>query len=291
MHITPSGDPPAGAARRASRRCRAASGTDSLNSRVRGSACASAAATTRSCPIALKYAGTSRAYIRSPDECCPVVRWYRSSHRIVEPLSSNRQMLTRATSSVRAHVSRMSRSRSLTVTETPVCREVSSVSAWLCAASRRSLSRSSCCDVSATSRSRLTAPLSSARSPPALALLEPGRPVVRVEDLERPRADLVHAPDEPQAKDARDEQRHAEDEAADEQDLFEERRRPSAVQRPLDQVESHEARVSTMSVMMMAMRVFSMRGTERRGGSRTGHSDSLSTAATATAPSAPSASR
>ena len=84
-----------------------------------------------------------------------------------QPLSSNRHVLTRATSSVRAHVSRMSRSRSLTVTETPVWRDVSSVSAWLCAASRRSLLRSSCCDASAASSSRLTAALSSDRSLPA----------------------------------------------------------------------------------------------------------------------------
>ena len=64
------------------------------------------------------------------------------------------------------------------------------------------------------------------------ALLEPGRPAIGVQDLERPRADLIHAPDEPQAKHARDEQRHADDQAADEQDLFEKggraRRRASA---------------------------------------------------------------
>ena len=157
------------------------------------------------------------------------------------PFSSKRHVLTRATSSVRAHVSRMSRKRSATVTETPVCREVSSVSAWLCAASRRSLSRSSCCEASAASSRRLTAALSSDKSLPALpsstrACQLSARRISSARELT-----WLTRRDEPQPQDPGDEQRHAEHQPADEQHLFEERRRPGAVPRLLDQVERHKA--------------------------------------------------
>ncbi len=72
------------------------------------------------------------------------------------------------------------------------------------------------------------------------ALVQPRRPAIGVEDLERPRADLIHPPDEPQAKHAGDEQRHADDQAADEQDLFEQGGRARAVPGALEQVEAHE---------------------------------------------------
>ena len=76
---------------------------------------------------------------------------------------------------------------------------------------------------------------------PGAPLLEPGRPAVGVKDGERPRADLVDAPDQPEAKNAGHEQRHAQHEPADEQDLFGKRCGPAAVPRTLDEVEGDEA--------------------------------------------------
>ena len=73
------------------------------------------------------------------------------------------------------------------------------------------------------------------------ALFEPGRPVVGVQDFERARTHLVDPPDQPKPEHTRDEQRDPEHQPADEQELFEERRRLSAVPGPLDQVETHEA--------------------------------------------------
>ena len=47
-----------------------------------------------------------------------------------------------------------------------------------------------------------------------------GRPVVRLQDRARPRAHLIDALNQPQAKDPGDEQRHTKHQAADEEELF-----------------------------------------------------------------------
>jgi hypothetical protein len=86
---------------------------------------------------------------------------------------------------------------------------------------------------------RLTAPLSSARSVPALlssSRLVQSPPQYR----ERPRADLIDAPDESQPENPGHEQRDADDQPADEQNLFQKRGRTFATPGALDQMEADE---------------------------------------------------
>ena len=71
--------------------------------------------------------------------------------------------------------------------------------------------------------------------------LQPRRPVVGLENLERPAADLVDAADQPHPVEQRHQDRDPEDQAADEQHFLDHRRRPGPVQRPLHEVEADEA--------------------------------------------------
>ena len=94
----------AAAARRASRRCRAAEDRSSRNSRVRGSVCASCAAMTRSRSMASKYAGASLREQRRAGFVRRRSRRYRPTQRSPAS-SSNRHMLRRSTCSAPAAIS------------------------------------------------------------------------------------------------------------------------------------------------------------------------------------------